>query len=198
MIQSANNFSIFQGNDRKKEGSSLQCLIPPKKAKLANHPQPPRQVSLTEIWETYAEECDPSDIVPKVLEANDNDEGDRVIGLLCGAIETLRNKKLKPDPVVYMGLLYLTKIRPSLFSNDCILHGMTSLLKREPTPPYKSKGNPVVPVLAANMLMRGYHDKKKWPEVFVKVCIIPKLIFLNNTALHQITIIILLHIHFTS
>lgn len=104
-----------------------------------------------------------------VLEANDNDEGDKVIGIICGAIKTLKNQKWKPDTLVYMGLLYLAKIRPSIFSNDCILHALSSLLKRDQAHNYKAKGNPLVPVLAANLLMKGFHDKRNWPEIFVKV-----------------------------
>ncbi|XP_063991596.1 integrator complex subunit 1 [Diachasmimorpha longicaudata] len=162
------------GSDRKKEPPTpLQSLIPPKKPKLsthAAHPRPP--MSSAEAWEVVAIDCDPADLVPMVLEASDNDEGDKVIGLICGAIKTLKNQRGKPDSLLYMGLMYLAKLRPSIFSNDCILHALSSLLKRDQSHNFaKNKGNPLVPVLAANLLMRGYHEKKNWPEIFIKLYI---------------------------
>lgn len=166
---------IFSVNDRKKEGSALQSLIPAKKPKLAPHtaaPPPRAPVSYTEVWEGVAIDCDPADLVPLVLEANDNDDGEKLIGLVCGAIRTLKNTRWKPDPVISMGLLYLVKIRPSIFSQHCILHALSSLLKRDQTPSFKNKGNPLVPVLVANLLIKGFHDKKDWPDIFIKVCFI--------------------------
>ncbi|KAG7214008.1 hypothetical protein KM043_001378 [Ampulex compressa] len=164
------------GTDRKKEAppGSLQSFqyIPQKKPKLATHvahQRPP--FSSAEAWEVVAIDSDPADFVPMVLEANDNDEGDKVIGIVCGAIKTLKTQRWKPDTLIYMGLLYLAKIRSSIFSNDCILHALSSLLKRDQAHSFKSKGNPLVPVLAANLLMKGFHDKKNWPEIFVKLYI---------------------------
>ena len=159
-------------SDRKKEAppGSLQSMIPAKKPKLSTsltHQRVP--TSSAEAWEVVALDCDPPDLVPMVLEANDNDECDKVIGIICGAIRILKNQRWKPDTLLYMGLMYLAKIRPSIFSNDCILHALSSLLKRDQSLNFKSKGNPLVPVLAANLLMRGFHDKKNWPEGFVKV-----------------------------
>lgn len=146
-------------------------MIPSKKPKLTAHPTAPVRpaVSYTEAWEAYATDCDPADLVPMVLEANDGDDGEKLIGLVCGAIKTLKNSRWKPDYVVSMGLLYLVKIRPSIFSNHFIMHALASLLKRDQTHVHKNKGNPMIPVLVANLLMRGFHDKKEWPEVFIKV-----------------------------
>ncbi|XP_076239229.1 integrator complex subunit 1 isoform X3 [Calliopsis andreniformis] len=177
------------GNDRKKEApsGSLQSLqyIPQKKLKLTTHvthPRPP--FSSAEAWELVAIDSDPADFVPMVLEANDNDEGDKVIGIICGAVKVLKNQKWKPDTLIYMGLLYLAKIRPSIFSNDCILHALSSLLKRDQAYNFKTKGNPLVPVLAANLLMKGFHDKRNWPEIFVKVIYIEALyIFIMHNFL---------------
>lgn len=152
----------------------MQSLIPPKKPKLAAHvaaPPPRATVSYTEVWEGVAIDCDPADLVPLVLEAYDNDDGaERLIGLVCGAIRTLKNTRWKPDPIISMGLLYLVKIRPSIFSHHCILHALSSLLKRDQTPSFKNKGNPLVPVLVANLLIKAFCDKKDWPDIFVKVC----------------------------
>ncbi|XP_008559998.1 integrator complex subunit 1 [Microplitis demolitor] len=166
--------STASSSERKKEApaGSLPSYIAPKKAKLSHassHPRPP--MSSAEAWEVVAIDCESPDLVPMVLEASDNDEGDKVIGLICGAIKTLKNQRWKPDALLYMGLMYLAKIRPSIFSNDCILHALSSLLKRDQAHNFKSKGNPLVPVLAANLLMRGFHDKKAWPDIFIKLYI---------------------------
>lgn len=176
MIFVISHIQLYTGNERKRETSSgsLQSFqyAPQKKPKLASHVSSTHQrppYSSAEAWEVVAIDTDPADFVPMALEANDNDEGDKVIGIICGAIKTLKNQKWKPDTLVYMGLLYVAKIRPSIFSNDCILHALSSLLKRDQSYNFKSKGNPLVPVLAANLLMKGFHDKKNWPEIFVKV-----------------------------
>ncbi|XP_025155435.1 integrator complex subunit 1 isoform X3 [Harpegnathos saltator] len=162
------------GSDRKKDApsGSLQSFqyIPQKKPKLAGHVGPHRPpFPSAEAWEVVAIDSDPVDFVPMTLEANENDEGDKVIGIICGAVKTLKNQKWKPEILIYMGLLFIAKIRPSIFSNDCILHALSSLLKRDQSYNFKSKGNALVPVLAANLLMKGFCDKKNWPEIFVKL-----------------------------
>lgn len=157
--------------------------VPQKKPKLAHVGSHQRQPSSSaEAWEVLVIDTDPADFVPMALEANDNDEGDKVIGIICGAIKTLKNQRWKPDTLLYMGLLYLAKIRPSIFSNDCILHALSSLLRRDQNNQnsYKSKVSPLVPVLAANLLMKGFHDKKNWPEVFVKVIYLHVLYCLSH------------------
>ncbi|XP_058800792.1 integrator complex subunit 1 isoform X2 [Phymastichus coffea] len=158
-------------NDRKKEGPPIQSMIPSKKPKLAAHTIPSQRppISYTEAWEVMAIDCEPADLVPMVLEANDNDEGEKLIGLICGAIKNLRNTKYKPDNVICMGLLYLVKVRPSIFDHQCILHGLASLLKKDLShQSYKNKNTSMLPVLVANLLMRGFQDKREWPIDFVK------------------------------
>lgn len=160
------------GNDRKKEGPPIQSMIPSKKPKLAAHAMPAQRptISYTETWEVMAMDCEPADLVPMVLEANDNDEGEKLIGLICGAIKNLRNTKYKPDNVICMGLLYLVKVRPSIFDHQCILHGLASLLKKDSShQSYKNKNTSMLPVLVANLLMRGFQDKREWPIDFIKV-----------------------------
>ena len=159
-------------NDRKKEGPSLPTLIPPKKPKLPSHlmNQASRPtVSYTEVWETIAIDCEPADIVPFVLDANDGDDGEKLIGLVCGAIKHLKNFRWKPDNIVCMSLFYLVKIKPSIFTQHCVLHALASLLKRDQSFAFKNKGSPTVYVLAANILLRAFHDKKEWPDIFIKV-----------------------------
>jgi integrator complex subunit 1 len=49
------------------------------------------------------------------------------------------------------------------------MHALCSLLRRDASHNFKSKGNPLVPILAANLLLRGFQDKKIWPDIFIKV-----------------------------
>lgn len=163
--------------DRKREqpGSTLTSgLAPPKKPKtgVQNPPsteRPGARPGGAESWEMVAMECDPMELVPSVLEASDLDEADRVVGLICGALRVLRSQRWKPDMLLYTNLCYLAKVRPSLLASDCVVHALSSLLRRDATHSFKSKGNPVVPVLAANLLMRAFHEKKHWPETFLKL-----------------------------
>ncbi|XP_067009610.2 integrator complex subunit 1 [Anabrus simplex] len=162
------------GTDRKRDaiaGPLSSTIVPAKKSKPSGSLILGRGggSGAAEAWEMVAEDCDPADLVPAVLEASDLDEADKVVGLLCGAVRSLRNQRWKPDQVTYVGLLFLAKLRPSLFSTDCIVHALCSLLRRDPSHSFKSKGNPWVPVVAANLLMKGFQDKKPWPELFLKL-----------------------------
>ncbi|XP_063229314.1 integrator complex subunit 1 isoform X2 [Bacillus rossius redtenbacheri] len=162
------------GGERKREAVPLPTAVPPKKTKLVGAAILSRVGSSgssggAEAWEMVALECEPCDLVQSVKEASDLDEGDRVVGLLCGAIRSLRGQRWKPDPVLYMGLIYLGRVLPSLFASDCVCNALCSLLRRDTSHSFKSKGNPLVPVLAANLLLRGFQDKLVWPESFIKL-----------------------------
>lgn len=63
----------------------------------------------------------PSDLERLVLEAELNEDRTRVDGLLLGAIKTLKTNKNKPDPVSYLGLLYLAKTKPECFASTRVI-----------------------------------------------------------------------------
>lgn len=46
---------------------------------------------------------------------------------------------------------------------------MCSLLKRDVSMSFKAKGNPVIPVLACNVLQAAFQEEENWPDSFVKV-----------------------------
>ena len=57
-------------------------------------------------------------------------------------------------------------------SDECVrllLQAFSSLLKRDVSLNFKSKGNPLVSVLACNILMEAFSEEKHWPDAFVKV-----------------------------
>jgi hypothetical protein len=51
-----------------------------------------------------------------VLAALQKEEQDKIDGLICGAIKTLKINRLKPDPMLYLTLMNLAKSNPVLFS----------------------------------------------------------------------------------
>lgn len=120
-----------------------------------------------ELWEQIAQECDPADLVQSVLTAVERQDSSQVVALLCGAIKTLTSRT-KPEPLLSLSLLYLAKLRPSMFCNDTVTAALLSILRRDSQHAFKGRNNPSTHILAANLLARGYHSKPQWPEKFVR------------------------------
>lgn len=87
--------------------------------------------------------------------------------MLCGAIKALAHRS-KLESVLSLSLLYLAKLRPSLFCNEIVTAALTSILRRDSQHTFKGRNNPSTHILAANLLARGYHNKTQWPEKFVR------------------------------
>lgn len=120
-----------------------------------------------EYWEQVAQECDGSELVQSVLTAIDRQDSDQVVALLCGAIKSITMRP-KLDNSQSLSLLYLAKLRPSMFCNEVVTQALLSILRRDATPSFKTRNNPSAHILAANLLARGYHNKTQWPESFVR------------------------------
>ena len=91
-------------------------------------------------WESMAIDCDPTELRMQVEEAEAQDNSDRVEGLLLGGVKNLKNQRAKPDPVLYLTLMYLSKSRDYLYLTKDIIEAFCSLLKRDVKEAYKSKG----------------------------------------------------------
>ncbi|XP_077300156.1 integrator complex subunit 1 isoform X2 [Arctopsyche grandis] len=52
-----------------------------------------------------------------------------------------------------------------------VMQALCGVLKREQGTAFKSKGNPLVFVLACNLFYTGYKEEKNWPNFFIKVYI---------------------------
>lgn len=161
--------------DRKREATtSLQQSVI-KKPKLVQSisggSSKSMESSIQEYWEQIATECEPIDLITSVLSAIDQQDSDTVVALVCGGIKLLFSPRSKPDSVLSLAFLYLAKIRPNLFCNETITTALVSIMKRDTQHAFKGRNNPTVHVLAANLLARGYNDKKQWPESFVKLYI---------------------------
>ncbi|CAD0204095.1 unnamed protein product [Chrysodeixis includens] len=148
--------------ERKREPSGFGSQPPSKRARIGS---PAEAVGGTSL------EVDPVDLVPNVLQALDTHNSDKLLGLLTGSIRLLKSQRAKPDPILCMGLLYLTKIRPNMFAHETVTQSLCTLLKREQGAAFKNKGNPLVFVLACNMLYAGHRESTNWPDIFIKVYI---------------------------
>ncbi|KOB64886.1 Integrator complex subunit 1 [Operophtera brumata] len=150
------------GVERKRETSGFGPQPPSKRSRIGS---PAEAVGGTSL------EVDPVDLVPNVLQALDTHNSDKLLGLLTGSIRLLKSQRSKPDPILCMSLLYLTKIRPNMFAHETVTNILCTLLKREQGAAFKNKGNPLVFVLACNMLYAGHRDNNNWPDIFIKVYI---------------------------
>ncbi|XP_022818000.1 integrator complex subunit 1-like [Spodoptera litura] len=150
------------GVERKREPSGFGSQPPSKRARIGS---PAEAVGGTSL------EVDPVDLVPNVLQALDTHNSDKLLGLLTGSIRLLKSQRSKPDPILCMGLLYLTKIRPNMFAHETVTQSLCTLLKREQGAAFKNKGNPLVYILACNMLYAGHRESNNWPDIFIKVYI---------------------------
>ncbi|KAJ1532280.1 hypothetical protein ONE63_000894 [Megalurothrips usitatus] len=173
-------------SERKREATSsgISSMMMAKKQKVAQSGTilnrgvagPPPSTSTpvvpgADVWETVAIETEPSELVAEVLKANDLGQTDKVVGQICGALRTIKMQRGKLDPCLYLSLLYLGKIRPSLMAMEPVPQALCSLLKRDVTVGIKSKNNPLVPILVTGLLMRAFNEKKHWPDSFVKLYI---------------------------
>lgn len=68
----------------------------------------------------YLFSVDPSDFLGEIQEASENNDVERVEGLLCGAVKILRSTRSKPDPCLYLSLMYLVKSKPSMFLSELV------------------------------------------------------------------------------
>ncbi len=125
--------------------------------------------SSSSSWESVAStSVDASDLVSVLTEKDVS--GERAAAILCGAVKILRSQRSKPDQLLYLSLLFLAKTEPHLFlMQEHVIEAFCSLLRRDPKESYKSKGNVLVSVLAANVLAAAYREERNWPECFVRV-----------------------------
>ena len=52
------------------------------------------------------------------MAAEEEDDLDRVNGLLCGAVKLLRGQRAKPDQLLYLALMFLAKSKSYIFSGE--------------------------------------------------------------------------------
>lgn len=142
-------------------------ILPTKKAKtVVGSPTPlgrptsssPVTSTSSESWEAIALDVEPYELVHSVLDAYQAGQLDKAVSkisfveqkntfkvtliyfqaaVICGAIRTLKNAKWKPDSVLTIALIYLAKLKPSLFSTEMVTQALSVQLKRDPQHNFK-------------------------------------------------------------
>jgi integrator complex subunit 1 len=177
-LQHSSDFFALGGkNDNRKRDSGGTSTSAPtastsKKPRIATSST---KETAPSSWEDAINtECEHSvDLISAVLQATEKQDVDKIVSLVCSSLKSLSSAKIKNDPILVMSLLYLGKIRPAIFANDNITNALISLLKTDPqhSVRHTPKHNNTIFVMAANLLARGHYDKKKWPEIFLKIYI---------------------------
>lgn len=185
-MSSSSSSSKSSGSDRKRDAPTPPSSIVSKKPKLSGLPGTSQTATVTssatssshsrsfdgsgsqhqEYWEQVARDCDSADLVQSVLAAIDKQDSDTVVALICGAIKSLIQRRT--ESILSLSLVYLAKLRPTLFCNETVTSALMSILKRDTQHTFKNRNNPSIHILAANLLSRGYHNKPNWPEKFVR------------------------------
>ena len=55
-----------------------------------------------------------------INEAEDQNDDEKIEGLLCGAVKYLKMNRAKPDPALYLSLMYLAKAKPTFFGSEVV------------------------------------------------------------------------------
>lgn len=63
----------------------------------------------------------PQQLLAAIDDALSKDDDELVESLLCGAVKYLKVNRAKPDPSVYLTLMYLAKHRPTLFNSEVLI-----------------------------------------------------------------------------
>uniref|UniRef100_A0A1I8PSA0 Uncharacterized protein n=1 Tax=Stomoxys calcitrans TaxID=35570 RepID=A0A1I8PSA0_STOCA len=160
--------------DRKRE-SSTSIMTAGKKPKLATAVRSGEGVSIAapsnELWEQMGTDCDSVDIVETIQTAAEQHDTETLVRLICGSIKNLISSyaKSKPDMIAMLSIMYLAKVHPDYFSNDIITSGLLHILRRDFN--LKMRQSSYSHVLACNLLVRVYSDKRQWPEIFMRIYI---------------------------
>ena len=63
---------------------------------------------------------EPHEFLDAIEEAEKSSEEEDVERVICGAVKYLRANRAKPEPAMYLGLMYLAKTRPQLFASEVV------------------------------------------------------------------------------
>ena len=64
---------------------------------------------------------DVSKFIKNVLEALEAQNDNEVEALLCGAVKHLKHNRAKPEPALYLSLMYLAKTRAHMFGSEVVI-----------------------------------------------------------------------------
>lgn len=163
-------------NERKREGPSLSSSSKKPRTSLSvplltlSDDDCSTGTLVVDTWEKIAVETDPLELIHNLCAAIDEQNFKTVIGILCGSVKVLgqSSSRSKTDNFLNLLLIYISKVRPVLFSNDIITTALLSLIRRETSHTFKSKPSNCTYVVSTNILFRGFTNKKEWPQSFLR------------------------------
>ncbi|XP_005181261.2 integrator complex subunit 1 [Musca domestica] len=165
--------------DRKRDatGAASSSLMAAKKPKLSSSVRSAEGAGAgivapsNELWEQMATDCDSVDIIETIQTAAEQHDNETLVRLICGCIKNIISSyaKSKPDMIAMLSIMYLAKVHPDYFNNDIITSGLLHILRRDFN--LKMRQSSYSHVLACNLLMRVYADKRQWPEIFMRIYI---------------------------
>lgn len=63
----------------------------------------------------------PIELVDRVLAADEAEDDESIDKILCGALKSLKTVRAKPSPALYLGLMYLAKVKPMFFESENVI-----------------------------------------------------------------------------
>lgn len=60
-------------------------------------------------------------LLSETLAAEENNDFERLEGLLCGAVKYLHGNRSKPEQTVFVTLMYLAKVKPNVFNSEIVI-----------------------------------------------------------------------------
>ncbi|XP_054737283.1 integrator complex subunit 1 isoform X1 [Anastrepha obliqua] len=155
-------------SDRKREATSS----------ISNTNKKPKLLRLEEnfgftihgSWDQFAIDCETTDLITVIKEISEQFD-DNVLRVICGSVKHLMEPytRMKFDYVLYLGLLYLAKLRPNIFSEEILSSALVYILRRDVNVKLKQSSNSHA--IASNLLTKAYYDRTNWPEHFMRIYI---------------------------
>lgn len=152
--------------DRKRE-ANISISNSNKKQKMS-HTEEISGFTIHGSWDQFAIDCEPTELIYSIKEFSDQ-FNDSFMRIICGSIKHFMEPytRLKFDHVLYLGLLYLAKIKPNIFSQDIVSSALMYILRRDVNLKFKQSSNSHA--IASNLLTKAYYEKNNWPEIFMQI-----------------------------
>ena len=72
-------------------------------------------------YECFVLAVPPIELVDRVLAADEAEDDESIDKILCGALKNLKTVRAKPSPALYLGLMYLAKVKPMFFESENVI-----------------------------------------------------------------------------
>ncbi|KAK4876341.1 hypothetical protein RN001_012763 [Aquatica leii] len=167
----ASSSSLQSASTSKKIKSSISGRSAPIGSSSSSHTSTERAGTAAEPWETFALECESSELFDNVITLANAGNVDKAVSYILGAIKAFKGQRFKPCKILYNGILLVCQCKPTLFTNENVVNAVVSSIRREIAAGIKSpnKGNIYTQILLINLMVHAFGDVLQWPEAFVKL-----------------------------